>query len=128
MNERPWLYAYGPTCLLLAGALATAVSLSTCSIVGSDTLTIVDQLFLKPFPPVIAMRLESPVSESSGERIVQQWALTRDQAQLSSTPFRNTLMRPHSPAERHETKPPNAGGPFSPPRGSHAAVRDIPKE
>ena len=45
-------------------------------------LTIVDQLFLKPFPPVIAMRLESPVSESSGERIVQQWALTRDRAQF----------------------------------------------
>ena len=38
MNERPWLYAYGPTCLLLAGALATAVSLSACSIVGSGTL------------------------------------------------------------------------------------------
>ena len=38
MNKRPWLYAYGPICLLLAGALATAVSLSACSSVGSGTL------------------------------------------------------------------------------------------
>ena len=38
MNEHPWWYAYGPICLLLAGALATAVSLSACSIVGSGTL------------------------------------------------------------------------------------------
>ena len=42
-------------------------------------LTVVDQLFLKSLPPVIALRLESPASETSGNRIVQQWALTRDQ-------------------------------------------------
>ena len=38
MNERPWWYAYGPICLLLAGALATAVALSACSIGETGTL------------------------------------------------------------------------------------------
>ena len=56
------------------------------SVDGTDAyaipLTVVDRLFLKPLPPVIGLRLESPASESSGERIVQQWALTRDQAQF----------------------------------------------
>ena len=43
-------------------------------------LTIAENVFLKAMPPVIALRLESPASETTGERNVQQWALTHDQA------------------------------------------------
>ena len=45
-------------------------------------LTIAENVFLKSMPPVIALRLESPASETTGEQTVQQWALTRDQAQF----------------------------------------------
>ena len=54
-------------------------------------LTVVDQLFLKSLPPVIALRLESPASESSGDRIIQQWALTRDQAEFMINSLRRCL-------------------------------------
>ena len=45
-------------------------------------LTIAENVFLKAMPPVIALRLESPASETTGEQTVQQWALTRDQAKF----------------------------------------------
>ena len=50
-------------------------------------LVIAEQLFLKALPMqglphVVALRLESPVSETSGEKTVQQWALSRDQAEF----------------------------------------------
>ena len=45
-------------------------------------LTVVDQLFLKSLPPVIALRLESPANGPSVNRITQQWALTLDQAEF----------------------------------------------
>ena len=65
------------------------------SVDGTDNtvipLTVVEQLFLKQLPPVIALRLESPPSETSGNRIVQQWALTRDQAQFLMNSLRECL-------------------------------------
>ena len=45
-------------------------------------LTVVDQLSLRSLPAVIALRLESPGNETSGDRITQQWALTRNQAEF----------------------------------------------
>ena len=44
-------------------------------------LKIVDQFLLKVLAPVIALKLESPARESTYEHTVQQWALTRDQAE-----------------------------------------------
>ena len=54
-------------------------------------LTVVDQLFLKSLPPVIALRLESPANETSGDRITQQWVLTRDQAEFLMNSLRECL-------------------------------------
>ena len=54
-------------------------------------LTVVDQLFLKSLPPVIALRLESPANGPSGNRITQQWALTRDQAEFLMNSLRECL-------------------------------------
>ena len=45
-------------------------------------LTIAENVFLKAMPPVIALRLESPGSETTGERTVQQWALTREPSRV----------------------------------------------
>ena len=54
-------------------------------------LTIAENVFLKAMPPVLALRLESPTSQSSDERTVQQWALTRDQAQFLMNTLRECL-------------------------------------
>ena len=54
-------------------------------------LTVVDQLFLKSLPPVIALRLESPASETSGDRTVEQWALSHDQAEFLIKNLRECL-------------------------------------
>ena len=54
-------------------------------------LRVVEQLFLKPLPPVIALRLEPPASETSGDRTVEQWALTRDQAEFLMNSLRECL-------------------------------------
>ena len=54
-------------------------------------LRVVEQLFLKPLPPVIALRLESPASETSGDRTVEQWALSNDQAEFLINNLRECL-------------------------------------
>ena len=54
-------------------------------------LRVVEQLFLKPLPPVIALRLESPASETSGDRTVEQWALSHDQAEFLINNLRECL-------------------------------------
>ena len=54
-------------------------------------LRVVEQLFLKPLPPVIALRLEFPASETSGDRTVEQWALSNDQAEFLINNLRECL-------------------------------------
>ena len=54
-------------------------------------LKVVDQLYLKSMPPVIALRLESPASENTGEKTAEQWGLTRDQARFLMESLRDCL-------------------------------------
>ena len=65
------------------------------SVDGTETsmvpLKVVDQLFLKSMPPVIALRLESPPSGTSGDQTVEQWALIRDQAEFLMNSLRECL-------------------------------------
>ena len=61
------------------------------SVIPVIPLKVVEQLFLKPLPPVIALRLESPASENSGDRTVEQWGLTRDQAEFLINNLREIL-------------------------------------
>ena len=44
-------------------------------------LTLVEKIFLKPAGGVIALRLESPTNDDD-TRTVEQWALTRAQAEF----------------------------------------------
>ncbi len=54
-------------------------------------MKVVEQLFLKPLPSVIALRLESPASETSRDRIIEQWALSRGQAEFLINNLRECL-------------------------------------
>ena len=54
-------------------------------------LKVVDQLYLKAMPRVIALRLESPASADSGEKTAEQWGLTRDQARFLMESLRECL-------------------------------------
>ena len=69
---------------------------------GTDSsvfkLVIVDQLYLRRVQDLIALRLESPLRESTGERTVQQWGLTGDQARFLIETLQECLKEPDDPA------------------------------
>ena len=67
-------------------------------------LKVVDQLYLKAMPPVIALRLESLPSETSGEKTAEQWGLTRDQARFLMESLRDCLQaeEPEDKARQQE--------------------------
>ena len=54
-------------------------------------LKVVRQLYLRALPPVIALRLESPASDTSGEITAEQWGLTRDQAEFLMNSLQDCL-------------------------------------